>query len=133
MRFVRVTGFLIAGLFVAAVSFAADPETKLTVEVKSATTGKPIERASVIVRFRPGATKIKMNKVRTSWETKTNLQGSVSIPSIPMGAIGIQVIAQNFQTFGDIFQLTQPEQTVTIKLNPPQAQYSEDAKTKEVK
>ena len=130
MRFLRVTGLLLAAILLSSVSFAADPETKLTVEVKSATTGKGLDGASVIVRFRPGATKIKMNKVRTSWETKTNQQGSVSIPAIPMGEIGIQVIAQHYQTFGDIFQLTQPEQTIAIKLNSPQAQYSEDARKK---
>jgi len=47
-----------------------------------------------------------------------------------MGEVEIQVIASNYQTFGGNFQLNQPEQTVTIKLNPPQPQYSEDAKSK---
>ena len=127
MRLLRVTGLLAFALMLG----AADPESKLTVEVKSATTGKGIENASVIVRFHPGATKAKMTRSRnTSWETKTNQQGTVSVPSIPMGEIGLQVIAKNYQTYGDIYQLTQSEQTITVKLNPPQAQYSEDAKQK---
>ncbi|MGA2711971.1 MAG: hypothetical protein ABSG41_02610 [Bryobacteraceae bacterium] len=109
---------------------AAAPGTKLTVQVNSSDTGKPIDRASVIVRFRHGLNPVKMKKITTSWETKTNQMGNVTIPEIPMGEVTIQIIADHYQTFGDVFELTMPEQTVAIKLNPPQAQYSEDAKSK---
>lgn len=105
--------------------------TKLTVQVNSSVTGKPIDRASVLVRFRHGRG-VNMKKILTSWETKTNQEGSVTIPSIPQGEITVQVIAENFQTFGNVYQLDQPLQTISIKLNPPQAQYSEDAKTRNV-
>ena len=107
-------------------AFTAD-STRLTVQVNSADTGKPVDRASVVIKFRHGRN-INLKKIVTNWETKTNQEGSVTIPSMPQGEVQIQVIAQNFQTFGDIYQLTQPEQTVSIKLNRPQAQYSEDAK-----
>ena len=111
--------------------FAVDENvTKLTVQVNSAETGKPIDRASVIVRFKHGLNPIKMKKLLTSWETKTSQEGTITIPDIQMGEVEIQVIASNYQTFGGNFQLNQPEQTVTIKLNPPQPQYSEDAKSK---
>lgn len=109
---------------------AATPGTRLTVQVNSAETGRPIDRASVIVQFRHGLNPVKMKKMITRWETKTSQEGSVRIPEIPMGEVMIQVIAPNYQTFGDIFQLTMPEQTIAIKLNPPQPQYSEDAKPK---
>ncbi len=109
---------------------AAAPGTKLTVQVNSSDTGRPIDRASVIVRFRHGLNPVKMKKLTTSWETKTNQMGNVTIPEIPMGEVTIQIIADHYQTFGDVFELTMPEQTVAIKLNPPQAQYSEDAKPK---
>jgi archaellin len=105
----------------------AAPGTKLTVQVNSATTGKPIDRASVIIHFKHGRNPVNMKKIRTSWETKTNQQGSVSVPEIPMGEITVQVIAQHYQTFGGVFQLEEPEQTITVKLNAPQAQYSEQA------
>jgi hypothetical protein len=104
--------------------------TRLTVQVNSTDTGKPIDRASVIIRFRHGLNPVKMKKILTSWETKTNQMGSVTVPAIPMGEVTIQIIAQHYQTFGDVFELTMPEQTVAIKLNSPQAQYSEDSKTK---
>jgi hypothetical protein len=102
--------------------------TRLTVQVKSADTGRPIDRASVIIHFRHGRSAINLKKIRTSWETKTSQEGSVAVPEIPMGEVTIQVIAQHYQTFGGVFQLDQPEQTIEVKLNPPQAQYSEDAK-----
>jgi hypothetical protein len=121
----RIAGFLFASLTVFGGS-----GTRLTVQINSADTGKPIDRASVIVKFRHGLNPVKMKKMITNWETKTSQQGTVTIPEIPMGEVTIQVIAEHYQTFGDIFQLTMPEQTIAIKLNPPQPQYSEDAKSK---
>jgi len=103
--------------------------TRLTVQVNSADTGKPVDRASVIVKFRHGRN-VKLKKILTNWETKTNQQGKVTIPAIPNGEVTIMVIANDFQTFGDNFDLSQPDQTVEIKLNRPQAQYSEQAQQK---
>jgi hypothetical protein len=117
--------------FCAITLFAADANvTQLTVQVNAAETGKPIDRASVVVKFKHGLNPIKMKKLLTSWETKTSQEGTVMIPDIQMGEVQIQVIAANYQTFGGLFTLNQPEQTVNIKLNPPQPQYSEDAKKK---
>lgn len=129
MRFARRLGlFCILMLPCAAM---AHESTKLTVQVNSSVTGKPIDRASVLVRFRHGRG-VNMKKILTSWETKTNQEGSVTIPEIPQGQITIQVIAEDYQTFGNVYELDQPAQTVTVKLNPPQAQYSEDAKSRTV-
>ena len=121
---------LAAFLLVCSLPLIAGSGTKLTVQINSSDTGKPVDRASVIIHFRHGLNPVKMSKIRTSWETKTSQEGAVSIPEIPMGEITVQVIAQHYQTFGGVFQLNQPEQTIAIKLNPPQPQYSEDAKTK---
>jgi len=101
--------------------------TNLTVQVNSADTGRPIDRASIVIKFRHGRN-INLKKIITNWETKTNQEGNVRIPSMPQGEVQIQVIAQHFQTYGKIYQLTEPDQTVSIKLNRPQPQYSEDAK-----
>jgi hypothetical protein len=125
MRKLRVTALLLLSL-----PLFSGSGTKLTVQVNAVDTGKPIDRASVIVRFKHGLNPVKMKKMITNWETKTSQQGTVTIPEIPMGEVTIQVIAQHYQTFGDVFELNMPEQTVAIKLNPPQAQYSEDAKDK---
>lgn len=105
-------------------AFAWSPMTKLTVQVTASETGKPVDRASVIVRFRKSHFKVKLKGMTTSWETKTNQQGMVTLPEMPQGEVTIQIIATNFQTFGDVFDLDQPLQTIPIKLNPPQQQYS---------
>ena len=117
---------LLSGL--AALTLTASDPTKLTVQVNSALTGKPVGRASVIVKFRHGLN-VNMKKIQTSWETKTNQDGRVTLPSMPQGEVQIQIIAPNYQTYGDIFVTDKAEQTIEIKLNPPQAQYSEADKT----
>ncbi len=127
MHSIRVSCFLLAAMVAGAMASFAAEMTKLTVQVVSKDTGKPVDRASVIVRFRHGRN-VNLKKIVTNWETKTNQQGAVTIPAIPQGEVTIQVIASDFQTFGDIYQLVEPAQTVAIKLNRPQAQYSEDAK-----
>lgn len=124
MRTLSITALLLCSLPL----FGASG-TRLTVQVNAVDTGKPIDRASVIVRFRHGLNPVKMKKILTNWETKTSQQGSVTIPEIPMGEVTIQVIAKDYQTFGDVYELTMPEQTISIKLNPPQPQYSEDAQS----
>ncbi|MGA2602051.1 MAG: carboxypeptidase-like regulatory domain-containing protein [Bryobacteraceae bacterium] len=104
------------------------PMTTLTIEVTNQN-GKPVDRASVIVKFVKGHSVVKFGKsIKTEWDTRTSQEGRVTIPPIPQGDILIQVIAKNYQTFGDTFSVDEAEKTITIKLNPPQAQYSEDAK-----
>ena len=112
---------------VCALAPAADP-TKLTVHVVSAINGKPIDRANVIVRFKHGIG-VNLKKIQTSWETRTNQEGDAKLPSMPQGDIQVQVVASNYQTFGDSYTTSKPEETIEIKLNPPQPQYSEDAKS----
>jgi hypothetical protein len=105
-------------------SWADDPTTKLKVEVK--TLGdRPIERASVIVNFVQGRSVAKLGKkVITHWEVRTNQEGIAKIPSLPEGKVRVQVIAKNYQTFGEVFDVEGEEKTIVIKLNPPQQQYS---------
>lgn len=98
--------------------------TTLTIEVKN-TAGKPVEHASVIVKFVKGHSVAKLGrKIRTEWELQTNQEGVAKIPPIPQGIILVQINAKNYQTFGDNFDVDQEEKTIEITLNPPQAQYS---------
>jgi hypothetical protein len=83
-----------------------------------------VTNASVIVRFVQGRSKIKFNKIRKTWELRTGELGSVKIPAIPQGKILIQVIAKNYQTYGETFDVDEEEKTLEIKLSPPQKQYS---------
>ena len=114
----------IACLALAAALLAAAPMTTLTIDVKTPS-GKPVEHASVIVKFVKGHSVIKLGKsIRKEWEMQTNQEGRVKIPPIPQGTILIQVIAKNYQTFGDTFDVDEEQKTIEIKLNPPQKPYS---------
>jgi hypothetical protein len=114
-------------LSVCAPALLADDEedmTKLTIEVKTLS-DKPIERATVVVRFVEGRSIRKFGKkITTRWELRTNQQGQAKIPPIPQGKIRVQVIAKGFQTFGETFEVNEQEKTLEVKLNPPQPQYS---------
>jgi uncharacterized GH25 family protein len=98
--------------------------TTLRVEVTN-DIGKPVDRASVIVRFVRGRSVAKLGKkMVTNWEMRTNSEGWVKIPPVPQGQILVQVIARNYQTFGDTFEVSEEERTIQVKLNPPQKQFS---------
>jgi hypothetical protein len=105
-------------------AFAAAPMTKLGIVVKTES-GRPIDHASVVVRFVKGHSVVKFGKaVRLTYELRTNQDGEAKVPEIPQGEIRIQVIAKGYQTFGQIFDVTEEERTVDIQLNLPQQQYS---------
>ena len=113
-------------LFASALPVLADPPmTKIRVEVRKAANDKPVDRASVVVRFVEGRSVVKLGKkIMTSYQMRTNQDGVASMPAIPQGKIQIQVIAKGFQTFGQIFDIGEEEKTVEIKLNDPQPQFS---------
>ena len=130
MSVIRV--MILLSTLLATCGFAtAAEQTKLTVQVTASDTGKPVNRATVIIRFKHGLG-VNLKKIQTSWETKTSQEGKVTVPSIPHGQITIQVTAANYQTFGDVYELTEPNQTIAVKINPPQAQYSEDSKSDKI-
>jgi hypothetical protein len=110
-------------LLLASPGRAADM-TRLDIKVTTQS-GKPIDRASVVVRFIEGRSIVKLGKsVRTTFEMRTNQEGEVKVPEIPQGKIRIQIIAKGYQTYGEIHEVNEPEKTLEIKLNPPQQQYS---------
>ena len=121
LRTLLVSAVLAAAL---AVSALAAPMTKITIVIKNQS-GKPVDRASVIVNFIQGHSIVKLGKaVHTSYELRSNQEGEATIPSIPQGKIKIQVIAKGFQTFGQVFEVNEEEKTLDVTLNPPQQQYS---------
>ena len=113
---------LAASLSAGALPAIAADQTLLQIHVTNQE-GKPIGNASVIVRFVPDRL-IKIKHSKTSWEMRTSQEGIAKIPEIPQGKVQVQVIAKNYQTFGDTFDVRQEEKTLEIVLNAPQAQYS---------
>jgi hypothetical protein len=124
MRASSFSAFLVPALFLWTLAVHAAPMTKLSIQVKTQS-GRPVDRASVVVRFVKGHSVIKLGKaVRTTFELRTNQEGEANIPTIPQGQIRIQVIAKGYQTFGQVFDVDEEEKTIPITLNPPQQQYS---------
>ena len=118
----RLLSVFIAGMLT--LPLLADETTKVQVRVTNLE-GKPIDRASVVVKFVKGRSAIKLGKkVYTHWETRTNQEGLAKVPELPQGQLLIQVIAKGYQTFGGTFDVNEEEKTVEVKLNPPQPQYS---------
>jgi hypothetical protein len=102
------------------VAGAKEESTTLRIVIQNEQ-GEPVPRASVIVRELKGK---KHKKVGDSLQMRASQQGVAPLPPMKRGFILIQVIADDYQTFGDEYELTEPEQTITITLKPPQKQYS---------
>jgi len=116
---------LLLALSWSVVLLKADDLTRLQIHVTNER-GKPVDRASVIVKFvsgRPIKT-LGLRKARLSWELKSSQEGMAKIPGIPKGKILIQINAKNYQTFGDTFDIDEDERVVDIVLKEPQSQYS---------
>ncbi|WP_263358100.1 hypothetical protein [Acidicapsa ligni] len=98
---------------------APPPTAKFEVTVVRASTGKPVENASVI--FHP----LEDGRNNGNMELKTNDEGKASLDLLSIGkSVRLQVIAQGFQTFGEDYLVDKDKMAVEIKLNRPAKQYS---------
>src|ERR1700722_11534134 len=79
---------------------------------------KPIPEASVYVRFNESGGFLRHDKM-AELDLKTNQDGTAKVPAIPQGKLMIQVIAKGWHTFGQWYDIDQPEQLIEIKLGPP--------------
>ncbi len=123
--------FLAVTFLAAALPVLANDLTKLEIHVSNQA-GHPVDNASVVVKFVEGRSKVKFGaKIRKEWDLKSSQEGVVKVPAIPKGVILIQVRADNYQTFGDKFDIQEDEKLVEIKLKPPQSQYSAHDKDKD--
>jgi Carboxypeptidase regulatory-like domain len=102
------------------------PMTKISVVVKTQG-GHAIIGAGVKVHWSANKKHpaVRFGKaINTTFELRTNQEGTASIPAIPQGNILIQVMAKGYQTFGQTFDIDEDEKTVAVTLNPPQQQYT---------
>jgi hypothetical protein len=58
------------------------------------------------------------------FQLKTDAEGKAKYDGVPYGKIRIQVIARGLQTHGEDYDINQPQMELTIKMKPPQEQYS---------
>lgn len=96
------------------------PESSTSFVVLKDDGGKPIRNAAVILH--PVSKNGKQAK--TGFELKTDEDGKTHFDGIPYGPLRIQVIAPGFQTFGNDYEINQPNQEITVRLKRPQQQYS---------
>jgi hypothetical protein len=93
----------------------------LTIVVTNAEDKKPVDSASVYVKYIQGRLLGKDKKIEMN--LKTNLSGVVHVPEIPRGRFLIQVIAPGWKTFGEYYEVEQAEQTINIELARPPKWY----------
>lgn len=97
-----------------------DRDSTLNFLVVRASNGKPVRNAAVILH----ELDYKGRQAKGGYELKTDLKGQTSFDGVPYGKLRVQVLAHDLQTFGQDYEINQPVQDITIKLNPPQKQYS---------
>ena len=111
-------------LALCSVLLAASKQTTIKVEVKNQY-DKPVENAAVILDFLGSHQITKLGKRKPiHWEVHTNQEGIAHFPPVPYGTVQLQVIKQQYQTYGKKIDVDTDEKTVDITLNPPQKQYS---------
>ena len=82
--------------------------------------GKPVRNAGVVMHPVNKSGK----QSRGGLELKTDSEGKASFDGVPYGKLRVQVLAPGFQTFGQDYEVNQPEMEITVKLKRPQSQYS---------
>lgn len=111
--------------FVGAFAQRPAPETeiktaKIEISVFKGYNGKPVKNASVILH----AVTAKGEQEQGGFQLKTTTEGIATIDEVPYGKVRIQVIVPGFKTYGEDFDISEPEKSVTVRLEEPKGQYS---------
>jgi hypothetical protein len=102
-------------------AFAQDEDlSKMKFLVVKDYNGKPIRNASVVLH--PVGKNGKQE--RGGIELKCDANGKASYDGVPYGKLRVQVLNPGFQTFGEDYEVDQPEMEIVIKLKRPARQYS---------
>ena len=102
-------------------SDSSSKNVKLTIVVTGGEEKKPVDGASVYVRY-VEERKIGKDK-KIEMNLKTNQEGICHVPVIPPGKFLVQVIAEGWKTYGEYYDKTQTEQTINITLVRPPKWY----------
>ncbi|MGA2206686.1 MAG: hypothetical protein ABSG10_08125 [Terracidiphilus sp.] len=95
------------------------PSARIEVTVVRDYNGKPIEQAHIIIH------PIEGDKDKGGLELKTNEDGKALIDVIPIGdTVALQVIANGFQTYGQVYKIDKPNMSMEVRLKRPASQYS---------
>ena len=100
---------------------ASSKDARLTIVVTGGEEKKPVDSASVYVRFVEEHKHGRDKKIEMN--LKTNQEGVCHVPVIPPGKFVIQVIADGWKTYGEVYDISQTEQTIKITLARPPKWY----------
>jgi hypothetical protein len=98
---------------------AAD-EINLTVVVKDAETGEPINQAHLTLQFR--VVRRFRRDASHAFSAKTDRNGQCRFRHIPVGTVRLIVTAEKHQTFGKEFEIEKSNPVIEVKLRKPQPQ-----------
>jgi hypothetical protein len=98
-----------------------DPQSRITIEVTGGEKETPVENASVYFKY-VEEHKIKKNKTM-ELNVKTNRDGVAHVPDAPLGRVLVQVLAEGWKSYGRWFDITDPKQTIKIRLERPPKWY----------
>ena len=96
-------------------------DVRLTIVVTGGEDKKPIDSASVYVRYVEEHKHGKDKKIEMN--LKTNQSGVCHVPVIPPGKFLVQVIADGWKTYGEYYDVNQTDQTINITLGRPPKWY----------
>jgi hypothetical protein len=100
---------------------SAPKDGRLTIIVTGGEEKKPVDSASVYIRYVEGRKLGKDKKIEMN--LKTNQSGVCHVPVIPPGKFVVQVIADGWKTYGEYYDVNQTEQTINITLVRPPKWY----------
>lgn len=96
-------------------------DTRLTIIVTGGEEKKPVDSASVYIRYVEEHKHGKDKKIEMN--LKTNQSGVCHVPVTPPGKFLVQVIAEGWKTYGEYYDSNQTEQTINIALVRPPKWY----------
>jgi hypothetical protein len=100
---------------------SASKDGRLTIIVTGGEDKKPVDSASVYIRYVEEHKHGKDKKIEMN--LKTNQSGVCHVPVIPPGKFVVQVIADGWKTYGEYYDVSQTQQTINITLTRPPKWY----------
>ena len=109
---------MLAGLLAAPLLGGDKQQAALKFVVVKASSGKPVRNASVVLHI----VDKKGKQSKGGYQFKTDAEGKANFDGAPYGRLRVQVLTPGYQTFGEDFDINQPEHEIVIKLKKPQEQ-----------
>lgn len=110
----------LAGIAIAGKRKPEPPSSSLQFVIVTDSNGKPVRNAEIVLHPVDKNGKQKDEGL----ELKTHEDGKAAVSGIPYGKMRVQVIAPGFKTYGEDYEINQPNHEFTIKLQKPAGQYS---------